>query len=78
MEVALSFDIFHITDENPNQRVGGGGCLCSPTACGDGPYMVFNGTDMESPVSPFPVACAGCVRRGVEVMDGKAAELESL
>ena len=59
----MSLEVFYIADENPNHRVGGGGCLCSPTGpCGDGPYAIFNGGDMESIVSPFAVLCASCAR----------------
>ena len=78
MEVALSLQVFYVTDENPNQRVGGGGCLCSPTSCGDGPYTVFHGTDLESPVSPFPVACAGCVKFAAASIDERVAEPETI
>lgn len=72
----MSLEIFHVTDENPNVRVGGGGCLCSPTSCGEGPYTVFTGGDMESPVSPFAVVCADCLRGAVDQIDGKAAVAE--
>lgn len=77
-EVALSLQVFYVTDENPNHRVGGGGCLCSPTSCGEGPYTVFHGTDLESPVSPYPVACAGCIREAATSVDGKALEPEAI
>lgn len=65
----MSLDVFYVTDKNPNHDHGGGGCLCSVTGCGEGPYVVFHGTDMESIHSPLPVLCAPCARNAVEVLD---------
>lgn len=55
--------LFSLKTENPNDVPGGGGCLCGDVKNEDqsGPFFVFEGTETESNISPFPVVCAGCV-----------------
>ena len=64
---------FKIVDVNPNDNVGGGGCLCSESKDTDckGPFAVFYTTDMSSNVSPHPVIGAGCLRAAVAALDGE-------
>lgn len=55
-------DHFMISATNPNERSGGGGCLCSPAKLADarGPYIVFTGVETDSAFSPYAVLCADC------------------
>lgn len=54
-----------LSDTNPNETSGGGGCLvCGPRKNVDqrGPFaVVVNENEMESNVSPAPVVCATCL-----------------
>jgi hypothetical protein len=54
---------FIVSDTNPNDNMGGGGCVCDPAKQTDckPPYVIAYGNDMESAVSPHVVACASCV-----------------
>ena len=54
---------FHLSSINPNDGVGGGGCLCHPIKSSDtaGPFIVFPATETDSNLSPHAVLCAGCV-----------------
>jgi hypothetical protein len=53
---------FVLSDTNPNNQIGGGGCACSPLACDDqgGPYAVFPASETDNNMSPHLVVCAGC------------------
>lgn len=55
---------FHISDNNPNDSVGGGGCVCSELKCEDckPPYAVFYGTEMANNLSPHTVLSLGCAK----------------
>jgi hypothetical protein len=55
---------FTISETNPNDSIGGGGCLCSEVRHEDrgGPYAVFPFTEQVSGLSPHIVICAPCVR----------------
>lgn len=55
-------EAFTISSVNPNEGVGGGGCVCSPLKHSDqkGPFAVFYAEQMESNLSPHVVLCAGC------------------
>ena len=53
---------FKISDENPNDTVGGKGCLCHPRG-GDetrGPFLIFPPTTTDDNLSPHAVLCAHC------------------
>lgn len=67
----MSQEACFITDVNPNDTCGGGGCVCSPVKVSDcfPPYAVFPGNDMENPLSPHVVICMKCL----EAATGKAA-----
>lgn len=58
----MSACMFNITDKNPNEVAGFGGCLCSDAKINaqKGPFVVFYGTEMLQPKNPYPVLCAGC------------------
>lgn len=71
----MSLEQYVIAEENPNVAVGGGGCLCSPTSCGDGPYVVFHSADLD-PLSPHAVLCAGCAIGAAGAVDRKVDEPE--
>lgn len=64
----MTFQQFHVTDENPNDTTGGGGCICSPTKQPDckPPYAVFFDNDMEDITSPHVVICAACANAASE------------
>lgn len=69
----MSAERFHIVDVNPNEASGGGGCLCGETrveGC-EGPYAVFDVTDMDSILSPRPVIGAKCLRAACAALDGE-------
>jgi hypothetical protein len=54
--------IFELVEVNPNDAVGGGGCICADTKREDckPPYAVFYGSEMASNVSPHAVICVEC------------------
>lgn len=56
---------------NPNDAVGGGGCLCSETKNTDckGPFAVFYHVEMENNLSPHAVLCIQCARDFVYEVD---------
>jgi hypothetical protein len=53
---------FYLTDKNPNDTVGGGGCACGETKPADqkGPFAVFPANEMDCGYSPHLVVCAPC------------------
>lgn len=66
----MSLEQFTITDRNPNDESGGGGCLCSPNkkvASCIGPFVVFQNAEVAGDPdagvhnSPHAVACNRCV-----------------
>jgi hypothetical protein len=73
MDTGQGAQRFHISETNPNDAIGGGGCLCSEGRCGDrgGPYAVFYVTETDSNLSPHVVLCAPCARGVVDNLDGE-------
>ena len=60
----MAAEQFVVSQVNPNNSVGGGGCVCDEemqTDCKP-PYIVFSHTMMDSVISPHTVMCANCVR----------------
>lgn len=57
----MSLGNFSLSSSNPNDQIGGGGCVCSPTKtdCA-GPYAIFQGTETDSNVSPHVVLSLAC------------------
>lgn len=69
----MAYQQFIVSDTNPNDTHGGGGCICSPEKQRDckGPYIVAYGNDMESGVSPHVVVGRACAYRMVELLGGE-------
>lgn len=63
---------FQIVEVNPNDAVGGGGCLCNEGADVDckGPYAVFFATEMANNLSPHVVISLSCAKAVVEAAEG--------
>lgn len=61
----MSYGQFIVSDHNPNDTAGGGGCACDPRKQEDchGPYIVCFGNDMEDALSPHVVIGCSCVDR---------------
>jgi hypothetical protein len=69
----MSAEHFRITDHNPNDDIGGGGCVCGDsklTGC-TGPYAVFYATETDSNLSPHVVLSLACARAFVERADAR-------
>lgn len=67
--------LFQITQENPNDAVGGGGTICSGDSQGADckpPYAVFYTVETDNNLSPHVVLCASCAAAVVR----KAEEAE--
>lgn len=73
MDTGQGAQRFYISETNPNDSIGGGGCLCSEGRCEDrgGPYAVFHVTETDSHLSPHVVLCAPCARGVVGQLDGE-------
>jgi hypothetical protein len=69
----MSHKLFFVSDTNPNDTTGGGGCICSPVKQIDckAPFVIFPGNDMEDVGSPNVVVCQACLVAGVEACDGE-------
>lgn len=63
---------FIVSDVNPNDNMGGGGCVCDPRKQIDckPPFVVCFANDMEDARSPHVVICKACACRMVELLDG--------
>lgn len=74
MDTGQGAQRFYISETNPNDAIGGGGCLCSEGRCEDrgGPYAVFHVTETDSTLSPHVVLCSPCARAVVGQLDGEA------
>lgn len=64
---------FFISDTNPNDNCGGGGCACSPEKVGDclGPYAIFPAVDTDWHLSPNFVIGQRCLRAAADGLDGE-------
>lgn len=62
---------YSISDVNPNEACGGGGCACSPTKNEDakGPFVIFPASETDSNLSPHVVVCAGCINGAAVALD---------
>lgn len=79
----LSAEIFKVSETNPNEGIGGAGCVCSPTKvkC-DGPYAVFYGCETDSNVSPHVVLSLACAeafvrQAGPEPVDAEVVPVKT-
>lgn len=54
---------FTVSNRNPNDDTGGGGCACSEIRTDDtqGPFIVFPATETSSNISPHVVVCERCI-----------------
>lgn len=70
----MSQAIIKVVAENPNDQSGGGGCLCSDTKRPEcvGPYVLFEGVETASNISPHAVACRQCLQDGLKALNGEA------
>lgn len=68
----MAFQQFHISDTNPNDTAGGGGCVCDPRKCQDckGPFVVIPGNDMDFYLSPHVVIGSQCVDAFFKALHG--------
>lgn len=70
---------FMLAAANPNEAIGGGGCLCGQSKPADqhGPFAVFHQEAMDSGYSPHVVICAPCAKAIVVQLEegGELAEL---
>jgi hypothetical protein len=69
----MTHKMLHVSDVNPNDTTGGGGCICSPIKQPEckPPYVIFYGNDMENVASPHVVACYECLRYAAERAEGE-------
>lgn len=69
----MSAERYIVSEVNPNDSCGGGGCLCSETKVpeAEGPYIVFHAQEMASNISPHAVLCASCLN-GIMAKDHEA------
>jgi hypothetical protein len=65
---------FIVSDTNPNETTGGGGCICDESKQQDckPPYIIISQNSMDSDISPYPVACRHCVKEWAKALDGEA------
>lgn len=59
---------FFLSDTNPNDAIGGGGCLCSPSKAEDccGPFAIFPGNETDCNLSPHVVLSLHCATKFLE------------
>lgn len=71
----MAFQQFVISQVNPNNAVGGGGCICDSNEQVDckPPYVVFYGNSMADMQSPHAVLCKACLDRAQERIETEDA-----
>lgn len=68
---------FIVSDTNPNNETGGGGCVCDErqqTDCKP-PFIVLYQNSMDSGISPHVVACQRCIREWAAALEGESLSL---
>lgn len=71
----MTAELFHVVETNPNDAVGGGGCVCSESdqsGC-TGPYAVFYANEMANNLSPHCVLGLGCAKAFVDQASSQPA-----
>jgi len=65
---------YTISLENPNDEVGGGGCLCNEERTEDcvGPFVIFPSAETSSNASPHVVLCAKCALGAARLVEDVA------
>lgn len=73
----MTAQIFYVSETNPNDNCGGGGCVCSYTKHTDckPPYIIFPHTEMDEPVSPNVVICGRCAEMAFEASKGERLQV---
>lgn len=54
-------DFYFVHETNPNDKIGGGGCVATGAAAGEdceGPWIHFHRVSSEHDASPFTVICS--------------------
>ena len=76
MEQGQGAHRYHLSTTNPNDSIGGGGCVCSDTRCEDrgGPYAIFPHVETDNNLSPHVVACAPCILAIAAAIEDEATE----
>lgn len=77
----MSIEAFSIVDVNPNDEIGGGGCLCDPSrkigSC-KGPFVVFQNAEVAGDPdaglhnSPHAVLSLACAQGALKKLGGEA------
>lgn len=67
---------FMLSEVNPNDSTGGGGCICDENAQTDckAPFVVCYQNTMDSAVSPHVVACASCINEMHRLVSDSSSE----
>lgn len=77
----MSLANFKLSKTNPNDSVGGGGCLCKAigkaTGC-KGPYAVFTDQAINDPRSPHPVLSLACAQAILQTAERSGEDITSL
>lgn len=73
----MSSQQFVVSQVNPNDTHGGGGCACDPRKQEDckPPYVVIIDNEMLDHLSPRVVVCKACAEAFVKAMGGEALEV---
>lgn len=73
----MSYQQFVVSDVNPNDNTGKGGCVCSPHKQEDctGPYIVCYGNEMWDEQSPHVVIGCKCIKRFAKALGGEVLEV---
>lgn len=69
----MSYQQFIVTNRNPNDDIGGGGCVCDERKQRDckGPFVVCYGNHMLDERSPHVVIGASCIAKMHEKLQGE-------
>lgn len=74
----MSLELFKVVEHNPNEDIGGGGCVCSPeqeTSYCKGPFVVFYASETSEHYSPHVVVCQKCIDAASEALGLEDAEI---
>jgi hypothetical protein len=74
----VSLENFKLSEANPNDGIGGKGCLCHPEgeATGrEGPFVIFHASSTDSTLSPHAVVCAGCIKGACRQIAAEESEV---
>jgi hypothetical protein len=70
---------FTVHEHNPNDRIGGGGCLITGGHAGEdceGPWIQFPRTSTEFHASPYAVICAKHLHRVQRLLPAEEVQTE--